>query len=713
MIKSKNFILKIFLVVFTIMFISLCAVTLSVCKNNKPVFKITPSVENKIYYTTDKLSDIEILLAKGDTEGKIEWVDQSLYIQKGLYSYAYKFTPKDTKNFKITYGTIPINGYGLTDFTSTEFPAITKTYTGGNCAGICEFEGMEDYIVIISGNYVDVGEYNASLIIKQRIYDDLVFLKDKNNAPTRQLTTKTCKLTIEKLQLNQTMANQVEPLNFTAEAQTPDNVVKNGVNVIDSKNYDIVVTHYKAPDSTEFIEASSAIYPGEYKAIAIGKKNLEGQIEISFEIAKANSYDLTLQSTNENPIYAGATISDVALTKLEGMEEFYWDTTDEDYSKKLVLGENYRKAIIKGGSYFNDCEVMVKIITDVALVDNEEDLKSSIERADVILTGDVVLNDNLTIPKNATLTINPYVTLTVNEGVILTIKSGAKIVNNGRILKGAGYGQVVAQVESVTDLKNDNIYIVTKFVLQNDITPEEVLLVKAEKPIDCVLELNGYDINNGIYLENEQNIAFNFKIINSRGFGGVITNQSKETDYAIKVLCSGNANIYVENVKFISDKDYAFVTKTNTDNAIVEFKSCTFTCTNGTAAYLTAKYEYNFIKCKFVAKTGVYIKAGDVTIKDCNVQANGEKPAIESTDGDCIVIETDINYDNNMNVKVNNTIFTTEHGFTIHETGYVLNCTTTITVDKRTKIGEKSEDGTVSSETKNYYSKNDIITIEQ
>lgn len=112
---------KIFLS-FVLMMSMLCAVA---CKDKgedpapetppktKSESVVHPSVADRLYLDGEKLEDIELLLAMGDTAGTVVWDDEDYVLVQGENECAWTFTPTDTESFKTKTGKLNIDAVKL------------------------------------------------------------------------------------------------------------------------------------------------------------------------------------------------------------------------------------------------------------------------------------------------------------------------------------------------------------------------------------------------------------------------------------------------------------------------------------------------------------------------------------------------------------------------------------------------------------------------
>lgn len=80
---------------------------------------VHPSVADRVYLIGEKLEDIELLLAMGDTNGAIAWDDEDYVLVQGENECAWTFTPSDTESFKTKTGSLTIEAIKL------ETPVVT------------------------------------------------------------------------------------------------------------------------------------------------------------------------------------------------------------------------------------------------------------------------------------------------------------------------------------------------------------------------------------------------------------------------------------------------------------------------------------------------------------------------------------------------------------------------------------------------------------
>lgn len=112
---------KIFLSI-VLMLSMLCAVA---CKDKKDDTTDTPppatkadsvvhvSVEDRVFLVGEKLADIELLMAVGDTSGTVEWDNENYVLVLGDNNCNWTFTPTDTSSYKAKTGTMKISAVNL------------------------------------------------------------------------------------------------------------------------------------------------------------------------------------------------------------------------------------------------------------------------------------------------------------------------------------------------------------------------------------------------------------------------------------------------------------------------------------------------------------------------------------------------------------------------------------------------------------------------
>ncbi len=691
---------------------------LSACNDNKTDAKlnVVPVVAgDNVYFTTNKLSDVTITLGEGSTQGTINWVDNTLTIQKGLHDYAWKFTPSDTSKSPVL-GTTSLTGYELIDISDITVPDVTRTYTGRSltASGQFDLEGLEDYNITFMGSYINAGSYTANINIVPK--DEYVYLKVGSNAPAR-IAQKTCNLTINAKELETSMLPQAVSYDFIAADTAPTfNLTFNDKTLVQGTDFNVQIAQYKLSGQGEFTQNSTNPFtqfmPGEFKAKLVGTGNFTGEVDYDFSISKAN-YSLTLKGN----YYVGQLVQDIELETVAGLTSIEWDSEDSEYNTPLNLGVNYRKAIVSGGDYYLDGTINVEIDVDTLSVANEGDLITAINTfgvTNISVEENIELTQDLDIAKDKVLIVKAEKTLTVGAGKTLRIYSADALNVLGNIVYGGEHGNIILGVDNAADLaKGISNNVANKVELLNEIYSEQNIQIFANKDIDCVLDLNGFNIHKTIQIINglpENDFNVKLSIINSQETGGLITALDAG---ALEFFTNAKAEINVTGIQ-LSSNIYAFATNGLYDGAKLTFTNCELT-SEDTGAYLSGDCDYTLTGCTINAATGLYIKAGKVNLTQCTITADGIYQQFESLvgeflpTGDAIVIESNSVYDTDLTVTITDCTLSSVNCLTLHENGTTDGCNTTINVSG-TELGTKFE-SQENAGAQGYYTKNDNVTV--
>lgn len=105
--KLKNLFL-VFVMVVASFSLAACKKGKKDSSNEKDTPTVNASIASREYYENEKLSDIEIMISEGDTEGTISWKNKDYVLVIGENECEWKFSPKDDDEYKSKSGSITI-----------------------------------------------------------------------------------------------------------------------------------------------------------------------------------------------------------------------------------------------------------------------------------------------------------------------------------------------------------------------------------------------------------------------------------------------------------------------------------------------------------------------------------------------------------------------------------------------------------------------------
>jgi len=154
---------------------------------------------------------------------------------------------------------------------------------------------------------------------------------------------------------------------------------------------------------------------------------------------------------------------------------------------------------------------------------------------------------------------------------------------------------------------------------------DEVVISATTANVKFTLDLNGYNIKNGMKIQNHDgnannatNYALRANIINTsktQSSIGSITN-------AVGLVIDGNENFMVNlNNVSVFGSQCAIKTSEIFKGSIINADSCSFgnEQTNGYGASLLADYTYNFTNCKFKGLSAYFTQIGTHTLEKCEL----------------------------------------------------------------------------------------------
>ena len=404
-------------------------------------------------------------------------------------------------------------------------------------------------------------------------------------------------------------------------------------------------------------------------------------IEVQITVEKADlALDMVYEAKSSVSTVADITIRENKLT----YGTVTWDTEDENYRTPLSYGINIRYADLSGGISYNSAEhYPIKIIVNQTDVTSLEELKAAVavdtsswegSIHTIYIANSFTVSENVTVPAGSKLEVNSGVTLTVAADVTLTTNSTT--TNKGTIVSkanNASNGEFVYNANSGVNLRTAiRSGFVSKAVLTKDIEVLSSQNWTFTKDTNLVIDLNGFDINGEVVVDNSSNYDVNITITNSQEAESKIIGAS---EYALFV--KGTADNFIVNINNISLESSKFALSTNGEfsGATINATNSKFTSTgsNAIAVYLPAEYTVNFESCEFTGATAVYIKDGNVTFTSCELTANGSysEPKYEMggaySTGSALVVDSAYGYAEAITVTVKDSTLTSANGYGIEE----------------------------------------------
>lgn len=195
------------------------------------------------------------------------------------------------------------------------------------------------------------------------------------------------------------------------------------------------------------------------------------------------------------------------------------------------------------------------------------------------------------------------------------------------------------------------------------------------KNLDFELDLDGYIIENPIYIDNcSDGGDFTVSVKIKNGTVLVTGEQGEETpNYAI--LVSGNADLNVVLEKLtVQAPDCAILTDKDYSGATLTANECEFSATGENIAVgtsLSADYNYNFNSSTFNGKTAYSFEAGTHTLNDCKFYADGDTSvAPENNTSSAIVLFTETSeeaVETTITIVINGGIIESQKGYAFEE----------------------------------------------
>ena len=322
-----------------------------------------------------------------------------------------------------------------------------------------------------------------------------------------------------------------------------------------------------------------------------------------------------------------------------------------------------------------------------------------------------------------------YSTVYVSKETVLTGKLGKVQSENGTV-KVEGEDGTVAAYASTADGLVSAAMEGGKVVLTDSIESVgksvQTLVGATTANVETEIDLNGntlgYRLCTTTSADGVIDTGYRLKITVKNGQIGTDTGfnaDGGELIYGINMQGNG-VDLVLENVKVVADYG-ALYANGRWSGSTVKATNCEFvaagTAPDALAAVLMGNTAYTFDKCKFVGPCGVYMKSGDYTFTDCEIESTGAyyKPTYQGNGtnnaGSAVVVDNCTGYHKNLNVSFVNCKITSANGYAIEElstakAGLDKVVYADVTVDAKSvltgKLGKvSSENGTVRVEGEN------------
>ncbi len=281
-----------------------------------PVVNPKIELDEKLYYTTNQtLSEVTISLGGHDTDGKISWVDPSLYVKMGLNEYEWKFVPSDDK-YKSTSGMIEILGYKIVNYTGINDIQLTKTGEDLKSTIIERVEerfGADCTVAIPSDyetNVIENGEYLVPVKLTAKQYRLVKVLGEPNVEAVVNV-----KVFVGKSL--PTIAN-IPDATYNGKSQKP---IMSIPNLVENVDYTLFYEYSSKEGNFEYLPLDKAknnfVNAGSYRIVIEGKGNYYGKIVKQYTIKKM--YFAKTINEVDNAIYKGE--SQQPNVVIDGMTE--------------------------------------------------------------------------------------------------------------------------------------------------------------------------------------------------------------------------------------------------------------------------------------------------------------------------------------------------------------------------------------------------------
>lgn len=263
----------------------------------------------------------------------------------------------------------------------------------------------------------------------------------------------------------------------------------------------------------------------------------------------------------------------------------------------------------------------------------------------------------------------------------------------------------------------------TSDITSTDKKDVQIIIGKYTADYELEIDLNGktlgYRLCPSTTPDDKTDSGYRLKLTINNGQIGTDTGFNAgngELIYGINMQGNG-IDLVLNKVKVIADYGGLY-SNGRWDGSTVKATGCEFAAAAAHAdalgAVLTGNTTYTFDKCRFVGPCGVYMKSGDYTFTDCEIESTGAyyKPTYQGNGtnnaGSAVVVDNCTGYHKNLNVAFVNCTITSANGYAIEEVstakaGLDKVVYAKVTVDAKSVLSGKlgsvySENGTVTVE---------------
>ena len=284
----------------------------------------------------------------------------------------------------------------------------------------------------------------------------------------------------------------------------------------------------------------------------------------------------------------------------------------------------------------------------------DEDSKTDLSSSNIVLefdtyeyTGDAIEPNVTVIINNKTVSDDNY---TIKYSDNINIEKGTvKVTANddSEIIKGSATKDfsIVEHIEEVSDYNElinairanfKNIRLTNNIEKQTRVNRNEVYIFTGSTDnraipmdIDITLDLNGYIIENPIYID-DCSISEAFSINATIENGTILVVEEIDTssiDYGIKIVGNENLNLTLSDLIVHAPKN-AVTTSREYSKSTIKATNCEFSATGEDSpigANLLSDHNYNFSDCTFSGDAAYLFSAGVHVLDNCNFIAVGKQ----------------------------------------------------------------------------------------
>ncbi len=311
---------------------------------------INVSVSGMAYAET-KLSTVSIVLAEGNTEGTLEWLEPDTMLEVGEKEFTWKFTPTDTETYKQVTGKIKVTAVAQTlTSISIKTPQTKTSYTAFE---LFDANGLVLTATYNAGKVVDITEgyevaYNTSNSL--RASDTYVTLS--YGGKTCRANIAVSKISVETPEIDGTYVYSGVSItgNLKQTADSSLYTVSNNVYTL-AGNHNITVTLKDSANYKWSISNSAAItvpFVINKAELVIQKNNYSGVFDgfahkANVVIQNTSIYYSTTELTKTN--YTSGSTTEIGFTNAGNHVVYYYVVGDENHNDAVgTISVNIQKA---------------------------------------------------------------------------------------------------------------------------------------------------------------------------------------------------------------------------------------------------------------------------------------------------------------------------------------------------------------------------------